>query len=72
MQLKHKTSGICDLAFLKQIYQVGSATVVAILNEFSRCSVEIFAEMLLFLCFILENYCSQIVILPKGGEVSKV
>jgi len=46
--------------------------VAAILREFSSCSSEIFDEILLFLCFILENICSQMYVLPKGNDTNKV
>jgi len=34
--------------------------VLAILREFSRCSSEIFDEVLFFLCFILEQQFTNI------------
>jgi len=42
--------------------------MVAILNEFSRCSSEIFDEIL-FLSFILKNSCSQTYMLPNSGDM---
>jgi len=50
----------------------GSMEKVAILSEFSRCLPEIFDEILLFLCFILDNNCSQVYILLKSGNMNKV
>jgi len=32
-----KTSGTCDLVFVKLMHQSGSMAVVAILSELSRC-----------------------------------
>ena len=47
-------------------------SVAAILSEFSKCSSEIFDEIVVFLCFILENSCSQMYVLPKSNDVNKV
>jgi len=43
----------------------GLMEVVAIRSELSRCLSEVFDEILLFLCFILENSYSQMYVLPK-------
>jgi len=40
-------------------------SVVAILNEISRCSSKIFDEILLFLYFILDNNCSKCAFFEK-------
>jgi len=45
--------------------------VVAILSELSRCSIEVFDEILLFLCYILENSCSHMYILPKSNDIRR-
>ena len=45
--------------------------VVAILRDVSRCSSEIFDEILFFQYFILDN-CSQMYILPKSYDMNKV
>jgi len=42
---KHRTSGICDLVFVKLTHQAGLMAVTAILGEVSRCSSEIFDEI---------------------------
>jgi len=55
--------GIFDLVLVK--------LVLAILSEFSRWSSEIFEEILLFLCFILESSCSQLYILPESNDMNK-
>jgi len=47
------------------MHQSGSMAEAAVLNELSRCSSEVVDEILL-LCFILENSCSQLCILPKA------
>lgn len=57
---KHKTSGIFVLVFVKLLHHYDLMEVAAILSEFSRCSSDIFDEVLLFLCFSLENSCSQL------------
>jgi len=62
----HKTTGIHDLVFVKLMHQSDSRVMSAILSEFSKCSSEIFYLILLFLCFILENCCSQMYILPEA------
>lgn len=49
----------------------GLMEVVAIRSELSRCLSEVFDEILLFLCFILENSCSQMYVLPKRDDVNK-
>ena len=54
------------------MHQTDSIAAVAILSEFSRYSSEIFDEILLFLCFILDNNWSQMYILLKTDEVNKV
>ena len=64
---KHKTRGICGLVFVKLTHQSFSMVVAAILIELSKCSSEIFDLILLFLCFILENSCSQMYLLPKSS-----
>ena len=43
-------SGIFDLVFVKLTHQSGLMALVAILSEVSRCSSEIFDEILLY-CF---------------------
>lgn len=50
----------------------GAMEKVAIPSEFSRCLFETFDEMLLFLCFIHDNNCSQVYVLPKSGDLNKV
>ena len=59
-QQNHKTSGMFDLDFLKLMHQSGLMDVAAILSELSRCSSEIFDEVLLFPCFILENLFTNV------------
>jgi len=49
-----------DLDFLKLMHQSGLMDVAAILSELSRCSSEIFDEVLLFPCFILENLFTNV------------
>ena len=58
------------LAKLKELS--GSVTVASVLSEFSRCLSEISDEILFFLCFILENSCSQMYMMPKSDDMSKV
>jgi len=65
----HKTSVICDLAFVKLTHQSFSMEVVAILSKSSRCLSRIFDDILLFLYFILENSCSQKYLLPKSNDM---
>ena len=36
VQQKHRTSGICDLVFVKLTHQTGSVAVAAVLSKFSR------------------------------------
>ena len=50
----------------------GLMAVVAIPSEFSRCLSEIFDEVLLFLCFILDNDFSQMYVLPKSNDMNKI
>ena len=57
---KHKTSGISVLAFVKLMHHSDLMEVAAVLSEFSRCWSDIFDEILLFLCFNLENSCPQL------------
>jgi len=45
--------------------------VTAILSKLSRFSVEILDEILLFLCFIVENSCAQTYVLPKSYDMKK-
>ena len=47
------------------MHQSGLMAEAAVLSELSRCSSEIVDEILL-LCFILEDSCSQMCILPKA------
>ncbi|XP_021568659.1 60S ribosomal export protein NMD3 isoform X4 [Carlito syrichta] len=54
------------------ISQDATVEVVAILCEFSRCSSEMFAPILFFVCFITENSCSQMCVLPKSDVMNKV
>jgi len=49
-------SGMVDLVFVKLMHQSDSVAVLVILSEFSRCSSEIFDEILLFLYFIFDNH----------------
>ena len=51
-------SGIFELVFVKLRHQPGLAAEVAFLIVFSRCSSDIFDEILFLLCFILENSTS--------------
>ena len=60
-----------DLGCVKLAHQSGLMAVVAILSEFSRCSSEIFDEILLFLSFILENINSEIYVMPKRNVMNK-
>ena len=72
MQQKHKTKGMLGRVFVKLMHQAGSVAVAAILSELSRCSSEILDEILLFMYFILDKYCSQMYILPKSDDMNKV
>lgn len=65
-------SGISDFDFVKLMHQPGSMAAVAILSELSRCASEIFYEIILFLCFTLENNCSQMRVLLKHNNTNKV
>lgn len=51
--------------------QAGLTEVVAILTEFSRCLLEIFDVILLFLCFVLEFHV-QMYMLPKSRDMNKM
>jgi len=51
------------------MHQAVLVEVVAILTKFSRCSSEFFDEILLFLCFILENICSEMYVLPLSEDI---
>ena len=55
---KNRMSGIFELVFVKLRHQPGLAAEVAFLIVFSRCSSDIFDEILFLLCFILENSTS--------------
>jgi len=56
---KQKTSGICALVSGKLAPQSHLMAVAAILSKLSRRSSGSFDDILLFLCSILENSCSQ-------------
>jgi len=57
--------------FMKQTHQPGSKAVAAILSELSMGSSEIFDDILFFLCFTLENSCSQIYVVPKCNGTNR-
>ena len=67
---KHKTSAMVALVFVKLMHQDRLMAVIAISSEFSRCVSEIFDEISLFLCFILDNNCSQMYVLSKSDDMS--
>jgi len=46
--------------------------VVGIPSEFSRRSTEIFDEIFLFLCCIIESSCSQMCVLTRSDDMNKV
>lgn len=50
----------------------GLTAVVAMLSEFSRSWADIVDDVVLFLSFILENSCSQVHILPRSCDMSKI
>ena len=58
------------LAKLKELS--GSVTVASVLSEFSRCLSEISDEILFFLCFILENICLQMYMVPESDGMNEV
>jgi len=60
---------ILNLVLVKLMHQAVLVEVVAILTKFSRCSSEFFDEILLFLCFILENICSEMYVLPLSEDI---
>ena len=69
-QQNYTTNEVWDL-IVKLMHQSGLMTVAAILIDLSRCSSEIFDKILLLLCFILQNRCSQMYVLPKSDDTSK-
>ena len=71
-QQKHVTGWIFDLVFEKLTHKCSLIAAVAVLSELSRCSSEISHEILLFLCFILENDCSQMHAMPMNEDTNKV
>ena len=64
--------GYLIFVFVKLMPQCLCLTQVAgILSEFSKHSSEIFDGILLFLCFILHNNCSQMRVLPTSDDMNK-
>mgnify|MGYP001855700617 CR=1 FL=1 len=55
----------------KKMCHHGLMAVIAALSELSRCSSEIFDEILLFLYFTVDS-CSQMCILPKSNDLNEV
>ncbi|MEQ5385700.1 hypothetical protein [Providencia alcalifaciens] len=56
---------------MKLTHQSGLMALVAILSGLSGCSVEIFDEILLYLCFIIQNSCSQVDVLQESNDTNK-
>lgn len=63
--------GNLTLFFVKLMHQSVSVAVVAILSEFSKCSVDICNEILHFLYFILQNSCLYTHVMPKNDDTSQ-
>ena len=63
----------CLTLYLKTSASVaGLIEVVAIHSELSRYTSDILVLILLLLCFILENSCSQMYVLLNSDDVNKV
>lgn len=63
----YKTSGF-HYVLVKLMHHSSLMAGVAVLSELSKRWVEISDEILVFVCFILASYCSQICILPKSND----
>jgi len=70
VQQNHKTSGVCDLAFVKLTHRSDSLEVVAIPRSL-RCLLAIFDFHSSCTYFILEKNCSLMYLLAKSNDINE-